>query len=173
MSPPRTKRSIGIAQLHRLAKLDPGLWCRGKAEQIESNHDAKREEENDEADPVSLTPSMRFAIAFCHRPQSEIPLFRKTNLPYEGVRHLFSGPDVFVAHDLAFAVASPGADDRQLNVPPAASLRHDLTGTGPLKTGDRPIPRRGRVAITGQRPFGVPRCPDIPDDRQIFDWSPA
>jgi hypothetical protein len=42
----------------------PGLWCRGKAEQIESNQDAKREEENDEADPVSLTPSMpsRFAI---------------------------------------------------------------------------------------------------------------
>jgi hypothetical protein len=44
------------------------------------------------------------------------------------VRHLFSGPDVLVAHDLAFAVACPGANDRQLNVPPVASLRHDLTG---------------------------------------------
>jgi hypothetical protein len=44
------------------------------------------------------------------------------------VRHLFSGPDVLVAHDLAFAVACPGANDRQLNVPPVTSLRHDLTG---------------------------------------------
>src|SRR5262249_53465464 len=89
------------------------------------------------------------------------------------VRHLFSGPDVFVAHDLAFAVASPGADDRQLNVPPAASLRHDLTDTGPLKTGDRPVSRRGRIAITDKRPFVVPRCAYIPDDRQIVNWSPA
>jgi len=89
------------------------------------------------------------------------------------LRHLFSGPDVFVARDLAFAVACPGANDRQLDVPPAASLRHDLTGTGPLKTGDRPVPRRGRIAITHKRPFVVPRCADIPDDRQIFDGSPA
>ncbi|MGA7374654.1 MAG: peptide-methionine (R)-S-oxide reductase [Methyloceanibacter sp.] len=72
------------------------------------------------------------------------------------VRHLFSGPCIFFAHDVAaFAVAPAGADHRQLDAPPAASLRHDLTGIGPLKTGDRPVPRRGRVAITLQRPFVV------------------
>src|SRR4029079_19008718 len=87
-----------------------------------------------------------------------------TPLIAQGVRHLFSGPDVFVAHGLASAVACPGTNDRQLDVPPAASLRHDLTGTGPLKTGDRPVPRRGRIAITHKRPFVVPKCADIPDD---------
>ena len=86
---------------------------------------------------------------------------------------LFSSPDVFVAHDLAIAVACRGANHRQLYAPPAASLDHDLTGIWPLKTGDRPIARRGRVAITRQRPFVVPRFPDVPEDRQIFDWRPA
>jgi hypothetical protein len=55
---------------------------------------------------------------------------------------LFSGPGVFVAHDLASAVACRGADQRQGDAPPAASLRHDLTRSRPLKTGDRPVPRR-------------------------------
>src|SRR5262249_7823851 len=90
-----------------------------------------------------------------------------------GALSLFSSPDVFVAHGLAIAVACRGANHRQLDAPPAAALHHDLTSIGPLKPGDRPIARRGRVAITRQRPFVVPRFPDIPEHRQIFDWRPT
>jgi hypothetical protein len=80
---------------------------------------------------------------------------------------LFLGPDVVLAHGLASAVTCRGADHGQLDAPPAASLRHDLAGNGPLKTGDRPVPRRRRVPPTANRRFPMPEYSRRPADFRL------